>query len=44
LTQTQVQTTQQGDKTGRRVYHEREQGDSLSDLRFGLALLAYTDG
>src|SRR6266481_4527909 len=43
FTQTQVQTTQKGYKTGRMVYNELEQGGILSDLRFGLALLAYTD-
>src|SRR5882724_13340712 len=43
LTQAQVQTTQKGYKTGRMVYNELEQGGILSDLRFGLALLAYTD-
>jgi hypothetical protein len=43
VTQAQVQTTQKGYKTGRMVYNELEQGGILSDLRFGLALLAYTD-
>src|SRR5712691_8295483 len=43
FTQAQVQTTQKGYKTGRMVYNELEQGGILSDLRFGLALLAYTD-
>jgi hypothetical protein len=43
LTQTQVQPTQKGQKTGRMVYNELEQGDILSGVRFGVVLLAYTD-
>jgi hypothetical protein len=43
LAQTQVQTTQKGQERGRMLYNELEQGDILSGVRFGLALLAYTD-
>ena len=43
LAQTQVQTTQKGQECGRMLYNELEQGDILSGVRFGLALLAYTD-
>jgi len=43
LAQTQVQTTQKGQEVGRMLYNELEQGDILSGVRFGLALLAYTD-
>jgi hypothetical protein len=43
LAQTQLQTTQKGEKFGRMLYNELEQGDSLSEGRFGLALLAYAD-
>ena len=43
FTQTQVQTAHKGYKTGRMVYNELEQGDILSGVRVGLALLAYTD-
>jgi hypothetical protein len=43
LAQTQVQTTQKGHECGRMLYNELEQGDILSGVRFGLALLAYTD-
>jgi hypothetical protein len=41
--QTQVQTTPNGQQCGRMLYNEREQGGILSGVRFGLALLAYTD-
>jgi len=43
LAQTQVQTTQKGQQLGRMLYNELEQGDILSGVRFGVALLAYTD-
>src|SRR6267142_498496 len=43
LAQTQVQTTQKGQECGRMLYNELEQGDILSGVCFGLALLAYTD-
>ena len=43
LAQTQVQTTQKGQEFGRMLYNELEQGDILSGVRCGLALLAYTD-
>ena len=43
LAQTQVQTTQKGQQLRRMLYNELEQGDILSGVRFGLALLAYTD-
>src|SRR6185295_15554903 len=41
--QTQGQTTQKGQQFGRMLYNELQQGDILSVVRFGLALLAYTD-
>ena len=43
LAQTEVQTTQKGQELGRMLYNELEQGDILSGVRVGLALLAYTD-
>src|SRR2546425_4482021 len=43
LAQTQVQTTQKGQEFGRMLYNELEQGDILSGVCCGLALLAYTD-
>ena len=43
LAQAQVQTTYKGYKTGRMVYNELQQEGILSVIRFGLALLAYTD-
>jgi hypothetical protein len=43
LAQTQLQTTQKGEKFGRMLYNEFEQWDSISAVRFGLALLAYAD-
>ena len=33
----------EGEKFGRVLYNELEQGDILSEVRFGLALLAYAD-
>src|SRR5215813_9260828 len=38
-----MQTTQKHQEFGRMLYNELEQGDILSGVRFGLALLAYTD-
>jgi hypothetical protein len=43
LAQTQLETTQKGQQIGRMLYNELEQGDSLSEVCFGLALLAYAD-
>ena len=43
LMQTQVQTTQKGEQFGRMLYNELEQGDILAGVRYGVALLAYTD-
>jgi hypothetical protein len=43
LAQTEVHTTQKGQELGRMLYNELEQGDILSGVRVGLALLAYTD-
>ena len=36
LAQTEVQTTQKGQKSGRMLYNELEQGDILSGVRVGL--------
>src|SRR5262245_42049613 len=43
LAQTQVQTIHKGHKCGRMLYNELEQGDILSGVCCGVALLAYTD-
>ena len=38
LTQTEMQTTQEGHEGGRMLYNELEQGDILSGIRFEVAL------
>ena len=43
LAQTQVQTTPKGQQVGRMLDNELDQGDILSGVRFGVALLAYAD-
>src|SRR5215216_4091344 len=43
LAQTQVQTIHKGHECGRMLYNELEQGDILSGVCCGVALLAYTD-
>jgi len=43
LGEVQLSAIQKGETFGRMLSNELEQGDILSGVRFGLALLAYTD-